>query len=573
MFSYVYDALGYQISSAANGETTNNLIAPFGLGNVASVATSGTLVSPTSPMAGAGQRGQRERDGVLLRLQSRGVDGWITNSAGSYVNRYSYDAFGEVTTTSAGIANRFMFVGQYGVSSNVNGLLYMRARNYDPSTGQFVSNDQLGLAGGDTDLRTYTLADPVAAIDPSGQTCYKLAEDGSRPVDDPTQGENPAQQSPTDTIFVPSPAAPDGGNTYPIYYTPNRDGSVPTGGVGGYYNDGTNWNQIPSTVFQRTPVSKDDSDNDPDCCCCIDPPPTPPPAPPNPPSPPAPCVGCHSSNQPPNDPNDLLGPSGYGSEEFLTPGGRLGYTVEFSNERTAQVPADNVIVTEQLSPNLDWSTLQLGTIGFDSYVVNVPLGLTSYSTRVDATATLGVYVEVDASLNLSTGLLTVTFTSLDPNTLDTPSNPLVGFLPPDTDPPNGEGYIDYTIQPNPGLATGAVISARRASCLTRMLRLPRRKSPIRSTPARRRAASPRCPLRQPRPASPSPGLAPTALARESPTTACMCRTTAALIRSGSLTPWPRPRPTPAKCAKPIASTASLPICWVSFRRRRIRPSR
>ena len=168
----------------------------------------------------------------------------------------------------------------------------------------------------------------------------------------------------------------------------------------------------------------------------------------------------HSDNQPPHDPNDLLGPSGYGSAGFLTPGGALPYTIEFSNEKTAEVPADNVIVTEQLSPNLDWSTFQLGTIGFGSYVVNVPPGLTSYSTRVDATATLGVYVDIDASLNLSTGLLTVTFTSLDPTTLDTPSNPLVGFLPPDTNPPNGEGYINYTIQPKAGLATGATLNAQ-----------------------------------------------------------------------------------------------------------------
>ncbi len=90
----------------------------------------------------------------------------------------------------------------------------------------------------------------------------------------------------------------------------------------------------------------------------------------------------------------------------------------------------------------------------------MPLGLTSYSTRVDATATLGVYVDVDANLNLSTGLLSVTFTSLDPTTLDTPANPLVGFLPPDTNPPNGEGYINYTVQPNTNLATGATLDAQ-----------------------------------------------------------------------------------------------------------------
>ena len=156
----------------------------------------------------------------------------------------------------------------------------------------------------------------------------------------------------------------------------------------------------------------------------------------------------------------MIGPSGYGSEGFLTPAGALPYTIEFSNEKTAQVPADNVIITEQLSPNLDLSTFQLGTIGFGNYVVNVPHGLTSYSTRVDATATFGVYVDIDANLNESTGLLTVTFTSVDPTTLDTPSNSLVGFLPPDTDPPNGEGYINYTIQPKPGLATGTALIAQ-----------------------------------------------------------------------------------------------------------------
>ncbi len=168
----------------------------------------------------------------------------------------------------------------------------------------------------------------------------------------------------------------------------------------------------------------------------------------------------NSSNQPPHDPNDLLGPSSYGPAGFLTAGGTLGYTIEFSNEKTAQVPADNVVVTEQLSPNLNWTTFQLGTIGFGNYVVNVPPGLTSYSTRVDASATLGVYVDIDAALNLTTGVLTVTFTSLDPATLDAPSSPLVGFLPPDTNPPNGEGYINYTIQPKPGLPTGTPLNAQ-----------------------------------------------------------------------------------------------------------------
>ena len=148
----------------------------------------------------------------------------------------------------------------------------------------------------------------------------------------------------------------------------------------------------------------------------------------------------------------------------------------------------------------NWSTFQLGTIGFGSYVVNVPPGLTSYSTRVDATATLGVYVDIDASLNLSTGLLTVTFTSLDPTTLDTPSNPLVGFLPPDTDPPNGEGYINYTIQPKAGLATGATLDAQASIVFdtNAAIATPRDRQHDRRRPADEHR-QPRCPRPRPRP--------------------------------------------------------------------------
>ena len=284
--------------------------------------------------------------------------------------------------------------------------------------------------------------------------------------------------------------------------------------------------------------------------------------------------GSSNNNQPPHDPNDLLGPSGYGSVGFITPGGALPYTIEFSNEKTAQVPADNVIVTEQLSPNLNWSTFQLGTIGFGSYVVNVPPGLTSYSTRVDATATLGVYVDIDASLNLSTGLLTVTFTSLDPTTLDTPSNPLVGFLPPDTDPPNGEGYINYTIQPKAGLATGATSDAQASIVFdtNAAIATPQIVNTIDASPPTSTVTA--LPVNHDhRPASPSPGPAATAPARASPITTSTSRTTAARTRSGSRTPRRRRRPTPARSATPTASTASPPTTSASSSRRRVPPRR
>ena len=160
------------------------------------------------------------------------------------------------------------------------------------------------------------------------------------------------------------------------------------------------------------------------------------------------------------DPNDITGPAGFGAGGFITPDQTLPYTIDFENIATATAPAQTVVVTQQLNPNLDLNTFQLGAIGFGSTVINVPAGRNSYSTQIDARATLGLFVDVTAGINLSTGLVTWTFTSIDPTTLDLTSNPLAGFLPPDKTPPQGEGFVSYTIEPKANLATGTVISAQ-----------------------------------------------------------------------------------------------------------------
>jgi hypothetical protein len=119
-----------------------------------------------------------------------------------------------------------------------------------------------------------------------------------------------------------------------------------------------------------------------------------------------------------------------------------------------------VTVTDQLDPNLDWSTFQLGDIGFGTITVLVPPGRTSFSTTVDARATLGVFVDIAANFNPQTGVITWTFTSLDPSTLDLPMDPLEGFLPPNTNAPQGQGFVSYTVNPKAGLATGTKINAQ-----------------------------------------------------------------------------------------------------------------
>ena len=163
----------------------------------------------------------------------------------------------------------------------------------------------------------------------------------------------------------------------------------------------------------------------------------------------------------PTDPNFISGPSGYGTPGFVPEGGAFPYTINFENKPSAPAPAQVVEVTQQLDPDLDWSTFQLGDFSFGGQLYTVPAGLKSYQTRIDARSTTGVYVDVNASFDEQTGLVTWTFTSIDPTTLDVPAgNPEEGFLPPDNTSDAGEGFVTYTVAPKSTDTTGTLIDAK-----------------------------------------------------------------------------------------------------------------
>ena len=102
-FSYVYDPLGYQVSSTVNGQTTDNLIDPFGLGNMlAQFNSSGSVVTQYTYGLGLVSQVTASGSAYYYDYNLQGSTVGITNSAGSYVNQYSYDPFGQVTTDQRG---------------------------------------------------------------------------------------------------------------------------------------------------------------------------------------------------------------------------------------------------------------------------------------------------------------------------------------------------------------------------------------------------------------------------------------------------------------------------------------
>ena len=88
------------------------------------------------------------------------------------MDRYSYLPFGETTTLLSAIPNPFTHGGQYGASADGSGLIHMGLRDFSPTVGQFVSNDPLGITGGDPNVRRYVFNDPIQYVDPSGLAAW-----------------------------------------------------------------------------------------------------------------------------------------------------------------------------------------------------------------------------------------------------------------------------------------------------------------------------------------------------------------------------------------------------------------
>lgn len=87
----------------------------------------------------------------------------LASTAGANVGSYNYDPYGN-PTHSGTTTTPLEYAGQYAESES--GLIYMRGRYYDPTSGQFISSDPLVNF---TQAPYYYGADnPVNEIDPSG---------------------------------------------------------------------------------------------------------------------------------------------------------------------------------------------------------------------------------------------------------------------------------------------------------------------------------------------------------------------------------------------------------------------
>jgi len=95
----------------------------------------------------------------------------ITNEVGEVSAQYEYSVWGRpvlVTEDSALVGFPMRFVGAFGVRTDeLTGLVYMRARHYDPQLARFLSRDPIGTEAA-SNLYSYASNDPSDVFAPIG---------------------------------------------------------------------------------------------------------------------------------------------------------------------------------------------------------------------------------------------------------------------------------------------------------------------------------------------------------------------------------------------------------------------
>jgi RHS repeat-associated protein len=97
----------------------------------------------------------------------------LSNSAGTVVRTYTYDAYGRLTGSTGTVSNPVGFGGQY--TDAETGFIYLRARYYDPSMAQMLTRDPAEALT--QEPYDYVANNPLNGTDPTGLWNYHFDYD------------------------------------------------------------------------------------------------------------------------------------------------------------------------------------------------------------------------------------------------------------------------------------------------------------------------------------------------------------------------------------------------------------
>lgn len=164
--SFKYDPFGRRIQKGGPSGTTNYLY--DGANLLGEVDNSGSVLSKYT-FGGLDQPLSELRSGSTSFYEADELDSItsLSNATGALSNTYSYDSFGKRTASTGTLVNPFQYTGREFDSET--GLVYYRARYYDPSSGRFLNEDPLGF-GSDVNFYPYVGNSPIIFTAPSGKS-------------------------------------------------------------------------------------------------------------------------------------------------------------------------------------------------------------------------------------------------------------------------------------------------------------------------------------------------------------------------------------------------------------------
>jgi RHS repeat-associated protein len=164
-FAYRYNAEGNRVGLTSTNETTTLTVDPQGaLPKVLERVKNGVR---TRYVYGAGLQYEVNDAGAATyyHYDQSGNTAALTNQAGAIIERVVYSPYGTIRYRQSNYDTPFLYGGFFGVMTDANGLINMRARYYNPLTMRFLNSDP---AMDGLNWYAYAGGNPISNSDPSG---------------------------------------------------------------------------------------------------------------------------------------------------------------------------------------------------------------------------------------------------------------------------------------------------------------------------------------------------------------------------------------------------------------------
>ena len=174
--AYTYNAENNRVGITSPTETTTLVVDPEGALSKVLMRTKNGIT--TRYVYGAGLQYEVNSTGqaTYYHFDQTGNTAALTNQAGAIIERVVYSPYGTIRYRQSGFDTPFLYGGYFGVMTDANGLINMRARYYNPATMRFLNSDPARDG-----LNWYAYAsNPISFSDPSGLDAWTSTMGGLR---------------------------------------------------------------------------------------------------------------------------------------------------------------------------------------------------------------------------------------------------------------------------------------------------------------------------------------------------------------------------------------------------------